>query len=892
MTSLDADSQALAVALERLGPHDHLCSIYENRRDHFAVALPFIRTGLARGEKCIYIADDGTIPDLRKILESGGIDVERALATGALVLTTKEETYLQRGSFDPDWMFRFWKDTTEGAMRAGFSAVRGTGETEWVLRGGPGLERWMEYESKLTRMMGENNFSALCQYNRHFFPPELILDVIRTHPVVIYNGTVCRNFYHVPPDEFLSDKSAAAEVERLLTNIRDRQQVEQFALEKQRELEETHEVMVKDLYRRKRAEDLLSAEKRTLQMIAEGSPLRDVLDDLCSGIDQQSPGLMSMVALLDPDGGHLRPIAGPHLPQGWKEIITPTAIGPGAASCGTAAFRREPVMVSDISVDPLWNEFREPALSHGLRACWSAPLISTTDDVLGSFAMYYREPRRPEEYDRTLLERATQVATIAIERDFVRKALRYSQHRFRLMVEGVKDYAIFMLDAKGCVATWNDGAERIHGYSEEEILGKHFSLFYPAEEVDQGKPDEVLRSAAIQGRFVEESWRMRNDGSRFWADVVITAMRDEEGEILGFSKVTRDLTDRKRAQEEIKALKDRLYAENVVLREEIDRTSMFEEILGASPAVKAVLSRVAKVAPTDSTVLIAGETGTGKELIARAIHKRSKRAGQPFVGFNCAGIPSTLIASELFGHEKGAFTGAQQRRIGRFELAEGGTIFLDEIGELPAETQIALLRVLQEREFERVGGSEAIRTDVRVIAATNRDLQDAVAAGKFRLDLFYRLNVFPIEVPPLRERKEDIPLLLEHFIQRYAHKAGKKIRNIDKRTADLFRSYHWPGNIRELQNVIERSVIVCESETFSVDHSWLSRATLQPRRFSSTLGQRLVDQEKKIIESALNESGGKVSGPAGAAVKLGIPSSTLESKIKTLKIRKTPFKPV
>jgi hypothetical protein len=368
----------LIAALEELGPHDHLCSIYENRQEHFAVAVPFIRIGLARGEKCIYIADDGTIQDVRNVLESGGIDVERALMTGALVLTTKEETYLQKGSFDPSWMFTFWKETTEAAMSEGFSAVRGTGETEWVLRGGPGLERWMEYESKLTHTMAENNCFALCQYNRRFFPPELILDVIRTHPIVIYDGTVCRNFYHVPPDEFLSDDRAAVEVERLLTNIRDRQQMEQVVQNKHNELQETHAMLVKDIYRRQRAEDLLFTEKHTLQMIAEGSPLRDVLDDLCSGIDQQSPGLMSMVALIDPDGRHLRPAAAPHLPDGWKKTITPTAIGPSAASCGTAAFRGEPVMVSDISVDPLWAEFRESALSYGLRACWSWARGATT----------------------------------------------------------------------------------------------------------------------------------------------------------------------------------------------------------------------------------------------------------------------------------------------------------------------------------------------------------------------------------------------------------------------------------------------------------------------------------------------------------------------------------
>jgi len=318
---------------------------------------------------------------------------------------------------------------------------------------------------------------------------------------------------------------------------------------------------------------------------------------------------------------------------------------------------------------------------------------------------------------------------------------------------------------------------------------------------------------------------------------------------------------------------------------------MFEEVIGGSAALRAVLSRVSKVAPTDSSVLITGETGTGKELIARAIHKRSKRSKGAFISVNCAAMPRDLIASELFGHEKGAFTGATQQRLGRFELAHGGTIFLDEVGELPMETQVALLRVLQEQEFERVGGSQTLRANVRVIAATNRDLEAAIVAGTFRRDLFYRLNVFPIEIPPLRERKEDIPLLVEYFVDRFARKAGKNIRAINKRTLDLLQSYPWPGNIRELQNVIERSVIVSETENFSVDESWLSRqhiATEQNKELA--LFRRLPSREKAIIEAALRESGGRVSGPSGAAVKLGIPGSTLDSKIRSLKIDKNRFK--
>jgi len=377
---------------------------------------------------------------------------------------------------------------------------------------------------------------------------------------------------------------------------------------------------------------------------------------------------------------------------------------------------------------------------------------------------------------------------------------------------------------------------------------------------------------------------LRKDGQYRWFLLRWNPLRDEQGRVTRWYVASTDIEDRKRAEQ-------RLQGENVALREEIDRTSMFEEIVGTSPTLLAVLSRVSKVAPTDSTVLITGETGTGKELIARAIHKRSQRASRAFVSVNCAAIPRDLIASELFGHEKGAFTGATQRRLGRFELAEGGTIFLDEIGELPAETQIALLRVLQEREFERVGGTRSIRTNIRVIAATNRDLQTAIAAGTFRSDLFYRLNVFPIEVPPLRRRREDIPLLVPYFIDRFARKTGKRIRSIDQRSLELLQSYPWPGNIRELQNVIERSVIVCDTDTFSVDESWLSHQPPQSEtKGQPGLSQNLAATETEIIEAALRESRGRVSGPSGAAAKLGIPGSTLESKIRSLKIDKNRFK--
>ena len=313
-----------------------------------------------------------------------------------------------------------------------------------------------------------------------------------------------------------------------------------------------------------------------------------------------------------------------------------------------------------------------------------------------------------------------------------------------------------------------------------------------------------------------------------------------------------------------KQSEQRLKHENFALRQEEDKASMYDEIIGTSSALQKVLSLVSKVAPTDATVMVTGETGTGKELVARAIHRRSRRSSRAFVSVNCAAIPRDLIASELFGHEKGSFTGALQRRLGRFELADGGTIFLDEVGELPVETQIALLRVLQEHEFERVGGTRSIETNVRVIAATNRNLQAAIADGNFRSDLFYRLNVFPIEMPALRERREDIPALVGYFIKHYARKLGKNIRGVNSRILELLQSYPWPGNIRELQNVVERSVIVCETENFSADESWLSPQPLAIELQSqSGLSLKLAAQEKELIEAALSESGGQVFGRRG-----------------------------
>jgi formate hydrogenlyase transcriptional activator len=468
------------------------------------------------------------------------------------------------------------------------------------------------------------------------------------------------------------------------------------------------------------------------------------------------------------------------------------------------------------------------------------------------------------------------------ERKRAEEAIRQSEADLRQILDDAPQH-VAVLDTGGGRLFLNHAALDYHGLTLEEWQTSYKTgLFHPD---DWELAYLEVHNAFSTGSEIEFEARLpRHDGVYRWFSLRYKPLRDDQGRITRWVVVSLDIDDRKQAEE-------RLQHENVALREEIDKASMFEEILGSSPALRAVLARVAKVAPTDSTVLITGETGTGKELIARAIHKRSLRSSRAFVSVNCSVIPRDLIASELFGHEKGAFTGATQRHLGRFELAEGGTIFLDEIGELPAETQVALLRVLQEREFERVGGNRTIRSEVRVIAATNRDIQAAVAAGTFRSDLFYRLNVFPIETPPLRKRKEDIPLLVEYFIDRYARKAGKSIRQVSKRSLELLQSYPWPGNIRELQNIVERSVIVCESESLTVDESWLSTQPFATEPGSPVgLSQLLAAQEKETIESALRECGGRVSGPSGAAARLCIPRSTLESKIRSLKIDKNRLK--
>ena len=626
--------------------------------------------------------------------------------------------------------------------------------------------------------------------------------------------------------------------------------------------------------------------------------------------------------------------------------------------------------------------------------------------------------------------------------------LRHSDQMMRSVVECVRDYAIYMLDPEGHVATWNEGGQRIKGYTADEIVGKHFSRFFIQEDVERNHPAELLALAAQRGRYEEEGWRVRKDGSRFWADTILTAIRDSAGQVTGYAKVTRDFTDRKRAEEavmlqlsnallanmdvrkllgaisaslrevvphdsatlglydpvsdqlvvqflsaedggsthgevrlpvtgspageafstrepvildhiedsrfppqsvrhlaglgmqsgcwvplihrgqaigtlmvasrlessftqsdsamltqiagqvamavnnalafrQIAELRDRLSQEKKYLEEEINLESNFEDIVGESSGLRHVLQEIETVAPTNATVLIQGETGTGKELLARAIHRLSPRHDRTFVKLNCAAIPAGLLESELFGHEKGAFTGAIARKIGRVELAHEGTLFLDEIGEMPLDLQPKLLRALQEREFERLGGTRPIQVNVRLIAATNRDLAQMVAEKQFRSDLFYRLKVFPIFAPPLRERASDIPVLTRHFVTTHSRRMGKTIDTIPPETMEALQRWPWPGNIRELENFLERAVILTRGSVLYVPLSELETAQVQAIADSDS--PTLHAAEREHILRVLRETGGQIGGDEGAAARLGLKRTTLNSKMKKLGIERSDY---
>ncbi|HEU5237745.1 MAG TPA: sigma 54-interacting transcriptional regulator, partial [Pyrinomonadaceae bacterium] len=661
-----------------------------------------------------------------------------------------------------------------------------------------------------------------------------------------------------------------------------------------------------DITDRKREELLRFRQSQVLEMIAAAAPLPEILRSVVRLVEAQAAGMICSVLLLDPDGIHIQHGAAPSLPDGFKSAIDGAAIGPRSGSCGTAMYLGAKVVVTDTSTDPLWEDYRGIASQFGLRACWSTPIRSSQGNVLGTFAMYYREPRGPSPREEYLVDIATHLAGIAIDRQQSRETLRDSEERFRQLTENIG--AVFFM-GEGFkdgllerLAYVSPAYETIWGKSRDEVYRNPRSWFDSVHPQDRSHLKAQLEKIS-KAEFDEEYRILRPDNAVRWVHHRVFPIYNQQGEIYRVAGIIEDISERKRSEErlqavlrEVEQLKEQLHAENVYLQEEIMVAHNFGEIIGRSEALQKTLRQAQQVAPLDTTVLLLGETGTGKELLAHAIHNLNPRKHRPLVKVNCATLPSQLIESELFGHERGAFTGALTKRVGRFEIANGGTIFLDEIGELPLDLQTKLLRVLQEGEFERLGSSNTVKVDVRVIAATNRDLEEAVRKGAFRSDLYYRLNIFPITVPPLRDRQEDIPMLVIHFLKQLGMKLGKRIDSIPQETMDALQSYHWPGNIRELRNVIERASIVTQGTQLRLLESLEYQPPIEtPQPTPVTVmplppPETLDESQRQLIVRTLEKTYWRVEGPVGAAALLGVHPNTLRSRMKKLGIAKPKFK--
>jgi len=609
-------------------------------------------------------------------------------------------------------------------------------------------------------------------------------------------------------------------------------------------------------------------------------------------------------------------------------------IGPKGGSCGTAVYRRAPVYVADILTDPAWELYRDHMSPYGIRSVWSRPLFNSEGKALGTFSLNYREARRPGPEDLQLIENASHITGIAIERHLKEEALRRERDRLRLLLE-ITNSMTSKLDLRGLVEVLSTNLLQVTRCDFCALLLPDANrgelrltiLYNPA---SQG----IIRDGAIipirgslcgkalrTGRslyfnnlndFRDDPESFGNDlGRVFYEQIVAEGLKSGcDLPLIGRSGVLGVLSALKRSErafekQDVEFLeqvsrqvaiavenaldyetavqgRDRETKQRRYLEDEI--RAEFGEIVGESPALKTALSLVSVVAPTDSTVLILGETGTGKELVARAIHKLGSRSQKPFVKLNCAAIPLGLLESELFGHEKGAFTGAIAQKTGRFELADKGTLFLDEVGDIPLELQAKLLRVLQEQEFERLGSNRTHKVDVRLIAATHRDLPAMAKQGTFREDLYYRLKVFPIHVPTLRERTEDISRLVRHFTALYSQRMNKRIDVIPAETMDALVRYPWPGNVRELQNFVERAVILSPQSTLRAPTSELEPR--QTRKGSNLPINGLAEVERDHILLALEATNWVIGGENGAAARLGMKRTSLAYRMKKLRIRR------
>jgi formate hydrogenlyase transcriptional activator len=662
-----------------------------------------------------------------------------------------------------------------------------------------------------------------------------------------------------------------------------------------------------------------------------GSPLPEILSVIARLVESQGKGLFCTIWLPDEESNYLYCATAPGLP-GFSEHVGRTHICPKGASCGTAVYRREPVYVTDILTEPSWDDYRHLMVPYGIRSVWSRPLFTSEGKVLGTFAVLYRDPRSPDTADLELIENASHITGIAIERHVKDQALQRERDRLRLLLD-ITNGVTSKLDLRGLLEVLS---KSLFSVTRSDFC----ALLLPDEDTEQLKltilynPESrgALRDGAripVRGAPCGKAYRtgktqyfksldeVRDDPDSYGSDVGRRFIERTIAEglvsgcdlpLVGRSGVVGVLAAIKRSEnafsrDEIRfleqvagqaaiAVENALSYETAIkdrdnetkqrryLEEEI--RAEFGEIVGESPALKTALSLVSVVAPTDSSVLIQGETGTGKELVARAIHKLSGRSENAFVKLNCAAIPLGLLESELFGHEKGAFTGAIAQKTGRFELADKGTLFLDEVGDIPLELQAKLLRVLQEQEFERLGSNRTHKVDVRLIAATHRDLPAMIKQGTFREDLYYRLKVFPIHIPPLRQRTEDIPTLVEHFIALFARRMNRRIDTVSPETMHALLRYHWPGNIRELQNFIERAVILSAGSILRAPTSELEPFPISKKTNITING--LADVERDHILRALEVSNWVIGGRNGAAELLGMKRTSLVYRMKKLRI--------
>jgi formate hydrogenlyase transcriptional activator len=671
-----------------------------------------------------------------------------------------------------------------------------------------------------------------------------------------------------------------------------------------------------------------------LQLILAGSELAEVLTVIARLVESQGEGTLCTIWLPDADGKHLYCAAAPSLP-GFAEASGRTIIGPKGASCGTAVYRREPVYIADILKEPSWDDYRDRVMPFGIRAVWSRPLFAREGKVLGTFAILYREVRHPDGTDVQLIENAGHIAGIAIERHLHEEALRRERDRLRLLLEITNrmaskldlsqlvealstnllsvtrsDFCALLLpdaDSGQLRLTTLYNPEPRGSVADGAIIPLHGSIcgkaYRTGETQHYNRLEEFLDDPESFGTSVGRLFyeRVKAEGLVSGCDLpligrsgvagVLAALKRSErafeaDDVVFLEQVARQVAITvENALDYEKAIRDRdkETEQRLYLEEEI--RSQFGAIVGESASLKAALELVSVVAPTDSSVLILGETGTGKELIARAIHDLSTRRTRAFVKLNCAAIPLGLLESELFGHEKGAFTGAIAQKVGRFELANHGTLFLDEVGDIPLELQAKLLRVLQEQEFERLGSNRTHKVDVRIIAATHRDLPGMVKQTTFREDLYYRLRVFPISVPALRQRIEDIPKLVRHFTEFSARRVGKRIDEIPQETMNALMRYTWPGNVRELQNFIERAVIlspksVLRAPTFELEPLRITAPTNAPMT-------GLEEVERDHILRALDASDWVVGGNKGAAARLGMKRTSLVYRMQKLCITRS-----